>query len=66
MPIVNISILEGRDDAAKARLIAEVTDAVEHSIGASREAIRVLINEIPASHWGTAGVPKSQNNQNKK
>jgi len=60
MPLVQISIMEGRDDAAKERLIKEVTDAVEHSITAPRNSIRVLINELPPSHWGVAGIPKSK------
>lgn len=60
MPIVNISLLEGRDDEAKAKLIGAVTDAIVDSIGAPRTAIRVLLTEVPPAHWGTAGVPKSK------
>lgn len=60
MPIVNISLIEGRDDESKARLIEKVTDAIEDSIGAPRPTIRVLLNEVPAAHWGTGGVPKSK------
>lgn len=63
MPLVQISILEGREENAKERLIAQVTDAVEESLEAPRSAIRVLINEIPAAHWGVAGVPKSKTKQ---
>ncbi|MBL4640073.1 MAG: 4-oxalocrotonate tautomerase [Kordiimonadaceae bacterium] len=63
MPIVQISLIEGRDDAVKARVIKEVTDAIEHAADVPRSAIRVLINEIPASHWGVAGIPKSEKNK---
>lgn len=60
MPIVNISILSGRNDEQKARLISEVTDAVVRSIDAEKSAVRVIISEVPPSHWGTAGVQKSR------
>lgn len=55
MPIATIQIMEGRDDEAKAKLIAAVTDAICDSIGARREAVRVLIQEVPKSHWGIGG-----------
>lgn len=60
MPIINISIIEGRSAQRKTRLISEITNVVSECMGAPKEAIRVLINEIPASHWGVAGVPKSE------
>ena len=58
MPIVDIKILEGRSAEMKRRLISEVTDSVEHSLGVRRDAIRVIIQEIPPAHWGVAGEPK--------
>jgi 4-oxalocrotonate tautomerase len=58
MPIVEISLIEGRTKDVKAALIKAVTDAVETAVGAPRESIRVLLREYPAAHWGVAGVPK--------
>lgn len=55
MPIANIQIMEGRDDDAKARLIRSVTDAICESIGAPRESVRVMVQEIPKTQWGIAG-----------
>ena len=60
MPLVQITMIEGRDSEKKQRLIKEVTDAVEHAIEAPRKSIRVVINEVPAENWGIAGVPKSK------
>ena len=37
MPIVEITMIEGRTPEAKRRLIARVTDAIEESIAAPRE-----------------------------
>lgn len=55
MPLVQITIMEGRSDEKKERMIKEVSEAVSNSLDAPMENIRVLINEIPASHWGIAG-----------
>ena len=58
MPIIEIKLLEGRSPDAIARLIRKVTDAVEHSIAAPRDTIRILVNEVPRAHWGTGGETK--------
>lgn len=55
MPIATVQIMEGRDEEAKARLIAAVTDALCESIGARREAVRIIIQEVPKSNWGIGG-----------
>lgn len=60
MPIINIKILEGRDEETKKRMAKEVTDAVENSIGAPRHTIRVIIQEIPAHHWAIGGTTKDE------
>lgn len=55
MPLVQITIMEGRTPEKKERLIKEVTNTVCETLEAPIESVRVLINEIPASHWGIAG-----------
>ncbi len=56
MPIAHISILEGRADEQKEELIRQVTAAISDSLHAPRESVRVLIHELPKSHWGIGGV----------
>lgn len=55
MPLAMIYMLEGRNSQKKERLIAEVTDAICHSLEAPREAVRVVIQEVPKGHWGIGG-----------
>ncbi len=55
MPLAQISLMEGRTDDQKKALIAEVTQAIHNSIDAPVENIRVVINEVPKTHWGIAG-----------
>lgn len=60
MPIVRVTLIEGRGEEAKTRLVGELTDAVARSLGAPRESIRILLEEIPAAHWAVGGVQRSQ------
>ncbi|MCI5040860.1 MAG: 2-hydroxymuconate tautomerase family protein [Donghicola eburneus] len=55
MPLVEVTLLEGRTPDQKRALISGVTDAVEASIGAPRASIRVALRELPAAHWAIGG-----------
>jgi 4-oxalocrotonate tautomerase len=57
MPIAIIHLMEGRDDAKKARAIAAVTQALVESLEVKPESVRVILQEIPPAHWGIAGKP---------
>ncbi len=58
MPLVEVTMIEGRSKEKKVALMKRLTDAVEETIGAPRESIRVVIREVPAEHWAVGGVPK--------
>jgi len=58
MPIVEITLVEGRSQEQKRALMKEVTDAVVSSVGAPIEAVRVIIREIPPEHFAVGGIPK--------
>ncbi|RJF88856.1 4-oxalocrotonate tautomerase [Oleomonas cavernae] len=60
MPIIDVTLIEGRPPEAKRALIEELTAAAERSIGAPRQSVRVILREVPAAHFGVAGVPKSE------
>lgn len=55
MPIVEVTLIEGRSADAKRRLVAKVTDAIVEAIEAPRGAVRVIVREIPALHFGIGG-----------
>ena len=55
MPIARLSIMEGRDEKEVAALIAAVTEAIHRSLNAPHRNIRVLVDEVPYTHWGIAG-----------
>lgn len=58
MPLIEVTMIEGRTTAQKAALIEKVTDAVVEAIGAPIQSIRVCIREIPGENWGVAGKAK--------
>ncbi len=58
MPIIDITILEGRTHEQKSALITEVTGAAVRTLGAPPQSVRVIIREIQPSHFAVAGVPK--------
>ena len=55
MPFIQITIAEGRDPEKKEKLIYEVTETVSAVLDAPKENIRVLLTEVPTTHWGIAG-----------
>jgi 4-oxalocrotonate tautomerase len=55
MPIIQVTLMEGRDDAKKEALIHALTEAAHESIGAPRESVRVVLVEVPKAHFGIGG-----------
>ena len=60
MPLVQVTILEGRDAETKRALLHELTEAVVRAPGAPRASVRVLLHELPAAHWAVGGMPKEE------
>ncbi|MDF1802075.1 2-hydroxymuconate tautomerase [Thalassovita sp.] len=58
MPLIEVTMIEGRSAEQKATLIAKLTDAAVEAVGAPIETVRVCIREIPGENWGVAGKPK--------
>lgn len=59
MPLIQVTLIEGRSAEEKIALIRGLTDATIETIGASRESVRVILQEVPSAHWGVGGVPKT-------
>jgi len=56
MPLAQIHILEGRTPEQKKKMINEVTTALINSLDVPRENVRVVIYEVPKSHWSVGGL----------
>ncbi len=56
MPLVEITLAEGRTPEQLRGLMAAVTQAVHDSVGAPVASIRVVLREVPTTHWSAGGV----------
>lgn len=56
MPLVQVSLIEGRTPQQLRALISALTEAVEGTLDSPRSNIRVLLTEIPADHWAAGDV----------
>jgi 4-oxalocrotonate tautomerase len=60
MPLLQISLIEGRPPELKERLIGALTATVVDTLGVRPETVRVLLTELPAAHWGVAGASQAR------
>ncbi|MGD9988344.1 tautomerase family protein [Pseudonocardia sp.] len=56
-PYATALVLRGRPAEQRHRLIAAFTDVLTDVLGASRESVRVRIEQVDPDDWGIAGVP---------
>jgi len=54
MPVVHVYVWKGFSGEAKRRVIAGVTE-VFAGLGIPREAVEVVISEVPKENWGIGG-----------
>ncbi|MGG0719469.1 4-oxalocrotonate tautomerase [Robertmurraya massiliosenegalensis] len=60
MPIINVQLIEGREEKKIAEVIQNITHTVSETLDAPKETIRVIVTEVPKTHWGKAGKPMSE------
>lgn len=60
MPLIQVNILEGRPPEKITELITNITDTVSETLGAPKQSVRVLVTEMPKTHWGIGGVPAAE------
>ena len=56
MPFAQIYMIVGITEEQKRAVIEKVTDALQEAVGAPRESIRIMIQDIPNTNWGIAGT----------
>lgn len=54
--IIEIAMFEGRTEAAKRRLIAELFERIEAVAGIAPHSVEITITETPRVNWGIRGV----------
>ncbi len=56
MPLVEVTLIEGRRPEQLRRMISEVTRAVSETVDAPAANIRVVIREVPPTNWAAGDV----------
>ena len=51
MPLIAVTLAEGRSPEKLRALISKLTAAVVETGVAKKEAVRVILREVPKSHW---------------
>lgn len=59
MPIVRITLVEGRDDARIEECIREVARLVSRTLDAPLQSVRVMVEELPPSRFAVGDRLKS-------
>ncbi|MTD52495.1 tautomerase family protein [Amycolatopsis pithecellobii] len=56
MPQVAIQVRGGREPESIRRLISAVTEAVVTTLDAAPATVRVIVTEVPTTHWANGDV----------
>ncbi|GCE37384.1 4-oxalocrotonate tautomerase [Rhodococcus wratislaviensis] len=56
MPIIEVTIAEGRSDEELRKLISELTHAAHRAIGTPVANVRVILRETPKTHFAAGDV----------
>lgn len=55
MPLVEVTLVAGRTPEQLRALIHELHTAVVRGVGAPPQNVRVVLRQVPATHWAAAG-----------
>jgi len=56
MPLVQVSLREGRTPQQLRSLISALTAAAVDALDVPKESVRVIVTEVPATHWAAGDV----------
>ena len=60
MPLVQITMVEGRDNDVVENCIKQVAETVSTSLNAPLDSIRVVVNEVPKNRFSVGMKLKSE------
>ena len=56
MPLIEVTMVEGRTPQQVRALITALTQAAVDTVDAPVESIRVVVREVPTTHWAAGDV----------
>ncbi|MCS7232258.1 MAG: 4-oxalocrotonate tautomerase [Elusimicrobiota bacterium] len=60
MPIITIEMWEGRDKDTKRKLVEKLTQATCEVLGCPKQAVTIVIYDIPKHNWAQEGKLASE------
>lgn len=59
MPIIQVTLVEGRDDATVENFVREVAQTASRTLDAPLSSVRVMVNTVPPNHFSVGDRLKS-------
>lgn len=59
MPVVRVSLYQGRSTKQKREIAEAITDALVRIAGSKREAVNVIFDNIAKDDWVIGGAPET-------
>ncbi|MEV4452571.1 MULTISPECIES: tautomerase family protein [Streptomyces] len=56
MPLIEVTLVNGRTPEEIRLLIHEVTEAVVEALDVPKQSVRVAVRELPKTHWAAGDV----------
>lgn len=56
MPLIEVTLVEGRSPDQLRALISGLTRAASDAVDAPLESVRVVVREVPATHWAAGDL----------
>ncbi|MFE4756770.1 tautomerase family protein [Streptomyces mirabilis] len=56
MPLVEVTLVNGRTPGEIRLLIHELTEAVVEALDVPKQSVRVAVRELPTTHWAAGDV----------
>ncbi len=55
MPLIQVSMFEGRDENTRARLVQALTNAAIDALGVAPDRVKIYLHEYDKSHVASGG-----------
>lgn len=55
MPLIHVTMIEGRTQDEKAAFMKALTAAATETLGSRPESVRVVLHEVPSDNFSVAG-----------
>ena len=64
MPLIEVTLVEGRSAEQLRALISGLTRVAVEAVDAPVDSVRVVIREVPATHWAAGDVTIAERRAN--